>query len=149
MAKSPFDMSEMMKAFDPEAMKKMFDPQKMMEMLKMPSAGGADMASLIEANKRHFEAMAEAHKSAAEGYKDMLEKQMALFQDVIAPAQKMIAEASDPETIKARTDAMNKAIADGLEVVRKLAESTKTANEQAFNAFKAQVDDAMKAATKK
>lgn len=149
MAKNPFDMSEMMKAFDPDAMKKMFDPQAMMSMFQMPAQGAFDMTSVIDANKKHFEAMAEANQAAAEGYKEMLDRQMTIFQDVIAPAQKMVADASDPATLKARTEQMNEAVEQALGLMKSLAEQTRTANEVAFTAFRAHVDEAVNAATPK
>lgn len=148
MAKNPFDMSDMMKAFDPEAMRKMFDPQSLLTAFSQGGAG-FDMSKLIEDNKRQVEAMAEANQAAAEAYRDLMAKQMAIFQEVIAPAQKMIAESSDPDAISARTKAMNEAVEEGLAVMKGLAENTRRANEQAFEAFKAQVDEAVKAATSK
>jgi len=143
MAKNPFDMSDMMKAFDPEAMRKMFDPQNMMAAFQQGGTG-FDMSKLMETNKDQVEAMAAANKAAAESYRDLMAKQMAIFQEVIAPAQKMVAESSDPETIKARTDAMNQAVTEGLAVMKGLAENTRKANEEAFAAFKSHVDAAMK-----
>ena len=143
MAKPSFDPTDFMKAFDPEAMRKMFDPKNMMAVFQKGS-GGFDMSTLMETNKKQVEAMAEANKAAAETYRDLMAKQMAVFQEVIAPAQKMIAESSDPETVKTRTEAMNNAVAEGLAVMKTLAENTRKANEDAFAAFKSHVDTAMK-----
>ena len=149
MAKTPFDPADFMKNFDPEAMRKMFDPKSMMAMFQQPGMGNLDVTKAFETSKGQFEAMAEANKAAAEGYKDMMEKQMSLMQDVLAPAQKMIAEAGDPEVVKARTEKLNAAMAEGLTLMKTLADNTRKANEEAFAGFKAQVEGAVKAATKK
>ncbi len=147
MAKNPYDPADFMKAFDPEAMRKMFDPQNMLAAFQQ-GAGNFDMSKMMEQNKKQVEAMAEANKAAAEAYRDLMAKQVAIFQEVIAPAQKMIAENSDPEKVKAQSEKMNEAMAEGLALMKKMADNTREANEKAFAAFKAQVDEAVKAATK-
>ena len=129
-------------------MRKMFDPQNMMSAFQQ-GAGNFDVSKLMEQNKAQMEAMAEANKSAAEAYRDLMAKQMAIVQEVIAPAQKMLAESSDPDKVKEQTEKMNEAMAEGLALMKKMADNTREANEKAFAAFKAQVDQVVKAATKK
>lgn len=148
MAKKPYDPTDFMKAFDPEAIRKMFNPQNMLAAFQQ-GAEKFDFSKLMERNKQQLEAMAEANKAAAETYRDLIAKQMAIFQEVIAPAQKMIAESSDPDKVKAQTEKINEAMAEALAMMKTLADNTRKANEEAFAAFKAQVDEAIKAATKK
>lgn len=138
-----YDPAELMKAFDPEAMRKMFDPQNMLATFQQ-GAGKFDVSSIMEQNKEQLEAMAEANKAAAESFRDMMAKQMAIFQEVIAPAQKKTAESGDPEKIKAQSKKMNKAMAEGLALMKTLADNTRKANEEAFEAFKARVDQTVK-----
>ncbi len=148
MAKKPYDPTDFMKAFDPEAMRKMFDPQNMLAAFQ-EKAASFDMSKLMESNKKQVEAMAEANKAAAEAYRDLLAKQMAIFQEVIAPAQKMLAETSDPEKLKAHTEKMNEAMAEGLAMMKRLADNTRKSNEEAFTAFKAHVDELLSNAKQK
>ena len=142
MTKAPFDFSEMMKAFNPEAMSKMFDPATMMKTLQDAGKDMPDMSAFIQSNQRNFDAMTEANKAAAATYKDMLEKQMQLFQSVTEPAQQKLKEAADPATIQAGTAAMNDAVAQALALMQTMADAARTANEQAFEAVKEQAANA-------
>jgi len=148
MSKNPFDLSDLFKSFNPEAMSKMFDPANMMSAFKDMGKDLPDMTSAIDTNKRQFEAMAEANKAAAASYKDMVEKQAEIFQDVIEPAQKMMSGASDPATAKAASDAMNTAVEQALGIMQQMADTARTANEQVFAAAKDQAASAVKNATK-
>lgn len=148
MSKNPFDISELFKSFDPEAMSKMFDPNNLMAAFKDAGKDMPDMSSVFDTNKRQFEAMAEANKAAAASYKDMVGKQMEIFQDVIKPAQDLMTGASDPSSNQAAGDAMSNAVEQALGIMQQMAETAQMANEQAFTAAKDQVADAIKKATK-
>lgn len=143
MTKNPYAPEEFMKAFDPEAIRKMFDPQNMLAAFQQ-EPGSMDLAKLMERNKQQIEAMAEANKAAAETYRDMMAKQMAIFQEFIAPAQAMIADSSDPEKVRVQTEKINEAIAEGFGLMKTMAENSRKANEEALAAFKAQFDQALK-----
>jgi hypothetical protein len=142
MTNNPFDPSEMFKAFNPEAMSKLFDPSNMMKSLEGASKDLPDMSTFIATNQRNFDAMTEANKVAAEGYKDMLEKQMQIFQSVVEPAQKKLKEAADPATIQAGTAAMNEAVERALGLMQQMAEAAREANDKAFDAVKEQAAQA-------
>ncbi len=148
MAKNPFDPAEIFKAFSPDAMAKAFDPNAMMNAFQEAGKNLPDLADVFDANKRHFEATAEANKAAAAGYKDMLEKQMEIFREVTEPVQKMMMDAADPATIKAQTDAMSEAVQNALALMQNLAEASRVANEKAFEEVKAEVTKTVKRAAK-
>ncbi len=80
--KPPLDFSEMMKMFDPEQITKLFDPEQMKTAFEPPKALGVDLHAMIESNRKNFEAMLAANKSAAAGYKDFYQKQMAIFDEL-------------------------------------------------------------------
>ncbi len=143
MTKNPYDPAEFMKAFDPEAIRKMFDPQNMLAAFQQNSEN-LNISKLMERNKQQIDALAEANKAAAETYRDMMAKQMAIFQEIIVPAQAMIADASDPEKVRGQTDKINQAIAEGFDLMKTMAENTRKANEEALAGFKAQLDQALK-----
>ena len=148
MSNNPFDIADLFKAFDSDAMTKMFDPNNLMSAFKGAGIDMPDMASIIATNKSQFEAMAEANKAAAASYKDMMEKQMEIFQNVTNPVQEMLKGASDPASFKGGTEAMSNAVEQALGIMQQMAETTRTANEQAFSAAKDQVADAVKKSTK-
>ncbi|SES16032.1 Phasin protein [Tranquillimonas rosea] len=145
--KNPYDFSEYFKAFDPELMTKMFTPQAMMAMFQPQSRGDMfDMESVIKANQRNFEAMADANRAAAEAYKDLLDKQMEIFGKLTMAARQQyewMEDTAGPDTLKAKTEAMNDAVEEALTLMRKLAEEARKANEEAFSTVRGQVDEAV------
>lgn len=146
MTKNPFDMSEYFAAFDPEAMTKMFNPQAMFAMFQPQAASMFDMEGIIKANQRNFEAMKEANQAAAETYKDLLDKQMEIFGKLTLAARQQYEWAEDTagaDTLKAKTAAMSEAVEEALRLMRKMAEASREANQQAFDDVKGQVDAAV------
>ena len=144
---NPFDMTQYFQAFDPQAMARMFDPQSMFAMFQPPQTPPVfDMDAVIKANQRNFEAMTEANKAAAEAYKDLLDKQMEIFAKLTQAARQQYDWAEDktnPDQMKAKTAAMNEAVEEALALMKKLAEATREANEEAFSKVKGQVDEAV------
>lgn len=146
MAQNPFDMSDYFKAFDPEAMTRMFSPQAMFSMFQPQAASMFDMEGIIKANQRNFEAMKEANQAAAETYKDLLDKQMEIFGKLTLAARQQYEWAEDTagaDTLKVKTEAMSGAVEEALVLMRKLAEASREANEQAFEQVKTQVEGAV------
>ncbi len=150
--KNPFDMTEMFKAFDPAEMSKMFQPQNMFAMFQPQQSQTFDMDGIVKANQRNFEALQEANRSAAEAYKDMLDKQMEVFGRMTHAVREQYQWAEDnvgPDTLKAKTTAMNEAVEEALTMMKKLADATRAANEQAYEQVKGQVSDAVDEIKKK
>lgn len=152
MTKNPFDVSDMFKAFDPAEMQKMFQPQNMFSMFQPQQQSMFDMDGIVKANQRHFEALQEANKSAAEAYKDMLDKQMEVFGQMTKTVREQYQWAEDnagPDTMKAKQTAMNDAVEEALTMMKKLADATREANEQAYDQVKGQVSEAVEEIKKK
>ncbi|WP_099827427.1 phasin family protein [Oceaniglobus indicus] len=150
--KNPFDPAEMFKAFDPAEMGKMFQPQNMMSMFQPQQTNPFDMEGVIKANQRNFEALTEANKSAAEAYKDMLDKQMEVFGQMTMAVRQQYEWAegtADADKLKAKTAAMNEAVEEALAMMKKLADTAREANEQAYASVKGQVSEAVEEISKK
>ncbi|WP_238538194.1 phasin family protein [Oceaniovalibus guishaninsula] len=146
MADNPFDFTKMFSAFQPDQMMRMWNPQAMMKPFAAPRSDMFDMEAVIQANQRNFEAMAEANRAAAQAYKDLLDKQMEIFEKMTLAARQQYEWAEDtagPDTMKARTKAMNDAVEEALELMKKLAETTREANAEAYKAVQGQVKDAV------
>ena len=144
--KNPFDFSDMFKAFDPADVQKYFDPQRMMSMFEPPRTPGFDITGVFDTNRKNFDAMVEANKAAAEAYKDLLEKQMEVFAQMTAAAREHVAwieETAGPEAMSQKTEAYGEAVEKALVLMRKLADSARDANEDAYAQLKDQVSDAM------
>ena len=144
--KTPFDMTQMFKMFDPNDVQKYFDPNKMFSMFEPAKANPFDMSGVFDMNRKNFESMVEANKAAAAAYKDLLEKQMEVFGQLTQAAREHVAwtdETTGPEAISARTEAYGTAVEKALVLMRKLADSARDANEEAFTQIKGQVNEAM------
>ena len=149
--KSPFDPAGMMEEFfslyDPDAMKDMFDPQKFMERMKSMTPGNVDMSEVVNRNRRHFEALVEANKSAADTYRDMLEKQMAILNRMTDAAKDYtgsLTASGNPDAMKANQKAYADAIEKALTLMKEMAEETRSANEKIYNGMKDRIAEAMK-----
>lgn len=145
--KNPFDYSEMFKVFDPEDVAKMFNPTRMFSVFDTEKAASSfDMTQLFDTNRKNFEAMVEANKSAAAAYKDLLEKQMDVFGQLTSAARDHVAwmeENAGPEALSKKTEAYGEAVETALGLMRKLAENARDANEEAYAKLKDQVNEAM------
>jgi len=149
---NPYDFSQMFKAFDPENVQKMFDPNRMFEMFQPAQSSAFDMSGVFEMNRRNFEAMVEANKAAAAAYKDLLEKQMEVFQQMTEAAREHVAwmdETTGPQAVSQRTEAYAAAVEKALVLMRKLADSARDANEEAYTQLKGQVNEALEEMQKK
>lgn len=152
MTKNPFDMTDMFKAFDPAEMQKAFQPQNMFAMFQPQQSNPFDMDGIIKANQRNFEALQEANKAAAETYKDMLDKQMEVFGAMTKSVREQYQWAEDnagPDTLKSKQEAMNDSVEQALVMMKKLADATREANEQAYEQVKGQVSEAVEEIKKK
>jgi len=143
---NPYDFSQMFKMFDPSEVQKAFDPTRMMSMFEPAKSPAFDMSGVFEMNRRNFEAMVEANKAAAAAYKDLLEKQMEVFQQMTEAAREhasWIDETTGPDAISKRTEAYAAAVEKALVLMRKLADSARDSNEEAYSQLKGQVNEAL------
>ena len=143
---SAFDMTELFKMYDPEKIAQLFDPQKLFGQLPGMQGGDLDVEGLMKRNQASFEAMVEANKAAAETYKDMLEKQMEIFNRLSTEAQTLansMKSPGDPDSAQANAriyaDATEKAFA----LMREMAEAAQQANQAAFDRLSGQVTAAI------
>ena len=84
--------------------------------------------------------MTKATEAAAQSYRDLMEKQMAIFKDLTDEAATK-AKAGPPEDVPA---AYQEAVNRALEVMTELSDAAKDANNQAYDAIKGHVEEAMK-----
>lgn len=145
--KNPFDYSNMFQMFDPDDIRKYFDPTKMFSSVFEPQRSSSfDMSSIFDSNRKNFDAMLEANKAAAAAYQDLLAKQMDVFGQLTTAAREHVAfldDATGPEAMSKKTEAYGDAVEKALVLMRKLADSAREANEEAYASLKSQVADAM------
>lgn len=141
-------MADMFAMFDPQRVAAMFDPQKMMsQMGQMGQMGSVpDMSAVIDANKRQYEAMVEANQAAAETYRDMLEKQMEIFNRMTTAAHEYAGSMESPmspDAMGKNAEMTSKAAQTAFDLMREMAEAAKGANEQVFQDAQKRMNDAI------
>lgn len=144
--KHPYDYGKMFKVFDPDDVQKFFDPNRMFAMFEPAKSPAFDLSGVFDLNRKNFEAMVEANKAAAAAYKDLLEKQMEVFAQLTSAARDHAAwidETTGPQAISQRTEAYASAVEKALVLMRKLADSARDANEEAYTQLKGQVNEAL------
>ena len=123
-------------SFDVEKMTEFFkqnDFTKHLANMKMP---GLDAEALVKAQQKNMDALVEANKAAAAGYQDLFKKQIAIFEETMAEAQKQMksfdATKIDAETAKAQGELAKAAFEKALANMQALAESAQKANADAY-----------------
>ena len=134
-------------AFDPEKLNEFFkqnDFTKQFANLKLP---GFDAESVMGAQKKNMDALVEANKAAAAGYQDLFKKQVAIFEETMAEAQKHMKSFDttklDAETAKAQAELAKAAFEKALANMQALAESAQKANASAYEIVSARVKESM------
>ncbi len=147
--------------FDPEKMSEFFRTNeftKQFQNLKMP---GLDPEAIMNAQKKNMDALMKANQAAAAGYQDLFKKQVAIFEETMAEAQKhmkgMDATKLDADSAKAQAELARTAFERALSNMQMLAETAQKANSEAYEIVSARIQESMaelrdmaqKAATKK
>ena len=131
-------------SFDPAQMAQMFDPSKLMDQIKTmaPQVPGMDMSTVMERNKRNFDAVVEANQAAAATYRDMLDKQMEIFNRMTGAAQDYAGQVESPVSTEAmgkNAEATSKAVETALGLMREMAEAAQAANQKVFEEAQARM----------
>ena len=123
-------------SFDVEKMTEFFkqnDFTKQLASMKMP---GVDTEALMKAQQKNMDALVEANKAAAAGYQDLFKKQVAIFEETMAEAQKQMkgfdATKIDADKAKAQGELAKAAFEKALANMQALAESAQKANADAY-----------------
>lgn len=135
---TPNPFQDYLKMFDPANLSKAFDPKAMMEKFGATS-GMMNPQETIAKSKAQFEAMAKANEAAAQSYRDLMEKQMKIFQDLTAEAAEKVKAGPPQDATAAYQESVNRA----LEIMTELSDAAKDANNQAYEAVKGHVEKAM------
>lgn len=140
--------------FDPKTFS--FDAEKMAELLRNNDFTRAmagmklpefDTEAVVAAQRKNMEALVEANKAAAAGYQELFRKQMEIFEETMAEAQKHLksldATGLDPEKAKARGELARAAFERALANMKALADSAQKANSDAYEIVSARVKDSI------
>ncbi len=134
-------------SFDVEKMTDFFkqnDFTKQLAGMKMP---GFDAEAVISAQHKNMDALVEANKAAASGYQDLFKKQIAIFEQTMAEAQKHMkgfdGAKLDVDTVKAQGELAKAAFEKALGNMQALAESAQKANADAYEIVSARIQESL------
>jgi phasin family protein len=134
-------------SFDAEKMAEFFrnnDFTKALSNMKLPEF---DTDAVMAAQKKNMDALVEANKAAAAGYQDLFKKQVAIFEETMAEAQKHMkpldASSLDPDNAKAQGELAKAAFDKALGNMQALAESAQKANSDAYEIVSARIQESM------
>jgi phasin family protein len=117
---------------------------KQMSAMKMP---GMDTEALMATQQKNMDALIEANKAAAAGYQDLFKKQMAVFEETMAEAQKHMASFDatklDADKTKAQAELAKTAFEKALANMQALAEGAQKANTEAYEIVSARIQESM------
>ncbi|CAN5631928.1 hypothetical protein BH23PSE1_BH23PSE1_17690 [soil metagenome] len=133
--------------FDVEKMSEFFranDFTKQFAGMKMP---GLDTEALIEAQKKNMDALMRANQAAASGYQDLFKKQVAIFEETMAEAQKHMQAVDttklDADAAKGQAELARTAFEKAIGNMQMLAETAQKANAEAYEIVSARVQEGM------
>lgn len=134
-------------SFDVEKMTDFFkqnDFTKQLASMKLP---GIDPEAIMAAQQKNMDALVEANKAAAAGYQDLFKKQMAIFEETMAEAQKHLkafdSTKLDAETAKHQAEIAKAAFEKALSNMQSLAEHAQKANAEAYEIVSARIKASM------
>jgi phasin family protein len=133
-------------SFDVEKMTEFFkqnDFTKHLASMKMP---GLDAEAMVKAQQKNMDALVEANKAAAAGYQDLFKKQVAIFEETMAEAQKQMKSfdaTKIDERTKAQTELAKAAFEKALANMQALAESAQKANAEAYEIVSARIKESL------
>ena len=134
-------------SFDVEKLTEFFkqnDFTRHLASLKLPEI---DADALVKAQQKNMDALIEANKAAAAGYQDLFKKQIAIFEETMAEAQKQLkafdATRIDPEKTKAQAELARTAFEKALANMQALAESAQKANADAYEIVSARIKESV------
>ena len=132
-----------------------FDADKMMEMFKQNDFVKAfaegklpqvDTEALFAAQQKNMDALVAANKAAAAGYQDLFQKQMAIFEETVAQAQKQFQDLDlklDAKAATQQTELAKAAFEKAIANMKDLAETAQKANTDAYEIVSARVKDSI------
>ena len=112
--------------------------------MKLPEL---DTEAMLAAQQKNMNALVEANKAAAAGYQELFKKQVAIFEETMAEAQKhlksMDATSIDPDKAKAQAELAKAAFEKALGNMQALAESAQKANADAYEIVSARISESI------
>jgi phasin family protein len=113
------------------------DFTKLMSQFRLP---GVDFAALVDRERKNIEALAEANRIAFEGWQRLVRRQAEMLQETM---KKVVADASQEDAKKKRTDLAKEGFEKALANMRELAEITTQSQKEAFDVVRKRIEENM------
>jgi phasin family protein len=117
---------------------------KQLASMKLP---GFDTDAVVAAQKKNMDALVEANKAAAAGYQDLFKKQMSIFEETMAEAQKHMkgfdSTKLDADSARKQGELAKAAFEKALANMQALAESAQKANTDAYEIVSARIKESL------
>jgi phasin family protein len=134
-------------SFDVEKMTDFFKQNDFTKQLANMRVPGFDPEALLQAQHKNMDALVEANKAAAAGYQDLFKKQMSIFEETMAEAQKQMRSFETPkldaESAKAQAELARAAFEKALSNMQLLAETAQKANSEAYEIVSSRIQASM------
>jgi len=134
-------------SFDPEKMSEFFRNNDFTKALSSMQVPGVDADAILAAQKKNMDALVEANKAAAAGYQELFKKQVSIFEETTAEAQRAL-KGFDPtkidaDTAKAQGELAKAAFEKALLNMQALAEGAQKANRDAYEIVSARIQESL------
>jgi phasin family protein len=112
-----------------------FDFTKLMSQFRLP---GVDFAALVDRERKNIEALAKANRIAFEGWQRLVRRQAEMLQETM---KKVVADASQEDAKKKRTDLAKEGFEKALANMRELAEITTQSQKEVFDVVRKRIEE--------
>ena len=133
--------------FDVEKMQDFFRANDFTRQFASMRVPGVDPEAIMEAQRKNMDALVAANQAAAAGYQDLFKKQVAIFEETMAEAQKHMkgfdASKLDADSARAQGELAKAAFEKAIANMQMRAESAQKANSQAYEIVSARIQESM------
>ncbi len=144
---NPFDYSSFLKMYDPKNFTGFFDPEAAGSWLKSQGIAGLDPAAILAENQERFGALSRANEDASEAFRDQIERQAAIFEQIMNEARKSVENldlSGSDNSLHRNLKIYSRAVGTAVSLMQQLSEETRAASEEVHRKIAKQVEAAVK-----
>jgi phasin family protein len=136
-----------MYTFDVDRMMELFKNNEFTKQLAAMKLPEFDSDALMKTQQKNMEALVKANQAAAAGYQELFKKQMSIYEETMAEAQRQMKSFDstklDADSAKAQADLAKAAFEKAIANMQVLAETAQKANSEAFEIVSARMQESL------
>jgi phasin family protein len=136
-----------MYTFDVERMMELFKNNEFTKQLSAMKLPEFDSDALMKTQQKNMEALVRANQAAAAGYQELFKKQMSIYEETMAEAQRQMKSFDttklDADAARAQADLAKAAFEKAIANMQVLAETAQKANSEAFEIVSARMQESL------